>query len=50
MNSSFSEKIEWLDDFLGFLESAMTDEAKEIWMKFRSGELKYPIDKENDCL
>ncbi len=36
------EKIDWLDDFLDFLESAMTEEAKEIWMKFRSGELNYP--------
>ncbi len=38
------EKLRWLEDFLDFLEEAMTPEAKEIWMKFRSGELEYPID------
>jgi len=38
------EKLQWLKEYLDFLEEAMTPEAKEIWMKFRSGELKYPIE------
>ncbi|RKZ30329.1 hypothetical protein DRQ36_05965 [bacterium] len=45
INLSAEEKLGWLEEFLEFLEEAMTPEAKRIWAKFRSGELGYPAKK-----
>ncbi|RKZ32737.1 hypothetical protein DRQ33_05370 [bacterium] len=51
-NLSAEEKLDWLEEMLEFLESAMPPENKEIWMKFRSGELEClynkPVPPENN--
>ena len=34
-----AEILEWLEEFIDFIEEAMSPETKEIFMKFRRGEL-----------
>ncbi len=39
------EKLQWIEKYFDFLKEAMFPQAKEIWQKYRSGELKSPYDK-----
>ncbi len=41
-NLSPSEILTWLEEYLEFLEEAMSPEAKGIFEKFRAGKLEYP--------
>ncbi len=33
------KKLEWLEEYIDFLEEAMPPETKEIFLKFRRGEV-----------
>ncbi len=42
INLLAAEKLAWVEEYVEFLEKAMSPEAKRIFEKFRSGELEYP--------
>ena len=45
MSLSAAEKLAWVEEYIEFLEKAMTPEAKRVFEKYRNGELEYPTEK-----